>query len=80
MIPAGTNWEKYFLRINGRQSQAKVLVVLLAGAFFQSIRCLNEVYAIIKKGDISIIPIRVDSGDYDISRDKENVAHGCYWR
>jgi hypothetical protein len=73
MIPAGTNWEKHFLRINGRQSQAKVLVVLLTQAFFRSIPCLNEVYAAIKKGDVYIIPIRVDSGDYDISRDKEQM-------
>jgi hypothetical protein len=33
MIPAGTNWETYFLRIGGSRSQARVLVVLLTEAF-----------------------------------------------
>jgi hypothetical protein len=73
MIPVGTNWETFFLRITGDQSRARVLVVLLTEAFFQSIPCLNEVYAAVKKG-IDIIPIRVDdSGDYDISRDKTRM-------
>jgi hypothetical protein len=68
MIHGGTNWETFFLRIDGsHQSQAKVLVVLLTEAFFQSIPCLKEVYAAVKKGDVYIIPIRVDLKDYDIS-------------
>jgi hypothetical protein len=72
MIP-GTKWEPYCL-IAGSRSRARVLGVLLTEAFFQSIPGLNEVFATIEKGDIYIIPIRVDdSGDSDISRDKERM-------
>jgi hypothetical protein len=53
--------------------EAKVLVVLLTEAFFLSIPCLNEVYAAIKKGDVYMIRIRVDSGGCNISRDKEKM-------
>jgi hypothetical protein len=73
MIPAGTNWETFCLRIAGNRSRARILVVLLTEAFFRSIPCLKEVYAAMKKGDVYIIPIRVDSGDYDISRYKEKM-------
>jgi hypothetical protein len=73
MIPAGMNWEIFILRIAGSRSRAKVLVVLLTEAFFRSIPCLIEVYEVIKRRDVYIIPIRVDSGDYDISRDKEKM-------
>jgi hypothetical protein len=72
MIPARTSWEMYFLRI----AEARVLVVLLAEAFFRSIPCLNEVYAAIKKC-VDIIPIRVDdSGDSDILRDETRPECG----
>jgi hypothetical protein len=63
-----------FLRIDGDQSQAKVLVVLLTKAFFRSIPCLKEVDAAVQKGDIYIIPIRVESEEnYDVSRDKKKM-------
>jgi hypothetical protein len=73
MVPFGTDWETFFSRIDGDQSQAKVLVVLLTKAFFRSIPCLKEVDAAIKKGGIYIIPTRVESEEnYEVG--ERNVA------
>ena len=47
MTPAGMNCKEYFLRLD--HAKARVLVVLLSKAFFQSIACLKEVHDAIKK-------------------------------
>ena len=70
---SGKNWHEYFLRLEHKN--ARVLVVLLSKAFFQSIPCLMEVHKAIKKG-LVIIPVRVEEPRRrhgDIARDMENM-------
>ena len=73
MTPAGMNWKEYFLRLD--HAKARVLVVLLSKAFFQSIACFKEVHDAIKK-KLVIIPVRVEEseiGAIDIARDMESM-------
>ena len=73
MTPAGNNWEEYFLRLHHKD--ARVLVVLLSKAFFQSLACLKEVHSALQN-DLVIIPVRVEESgrkDVDIARDKESM-------
>jgi hypothetical protein len=73
MTQAGNNWEEYFLRLE--HANARVLVVLLNKAFFQSIACLKEVHEAIQN-KLVIIPVRVEesgSRAIDISRDTESM-------
>ena len=58
-VPPGTDWEVFMLRLNSRRAQAKVLIVVLTAALFQSKPCLKEINAAIKNG-ISVLPIRFE--------------------
>ena len=58
-VPPGTDWEVFMLRLNSRRAQAKVLIVVLTAALFQSKPCLKEMNAAIKNG-ISVLPIRFE--------------------
>ena len=58
-VPAGTDWEVFMLRLEGRRAKAKVLVVLLTAAFYQSKPCLKEVAAAIDKG-VALLPVRLE--------------------
>ena len=49
-VPPGTDWEVFMLRLNSRRAQAKVLIVVLTAALFQSKPCLAEINAAIKNG------------------------------
>jgi len=58
-VPPGTDWEVFMLRLNSRRAQAKVLIVVLTVALFESKPCLKEINAAIKKG-IPVLPIRFE--------------------
>jgi hypothetical protein len=58
-VPPGTDWEVFMLRLNSRRAQAKVLIVVLTAALFESKPCLKEINAAIKKG-IPVLPIRFE--------------------
>ena len=58
-VPPGTDWEVFMLRLNSRRAQAKVLIVVLTAALFDSKPCLKELNAAIKKG-IPVLPIRFE--------------------
>jgi len=58
-VPPGTDWEVFMLRLNSRRARAKVLIVVLTAALFQSKPCLKEINAAIKNG-ISVLPIRFE--------------------
>jgi serine/threonine protein kinase len=69
MTPAGRNWEGYFLRLE--HEDARVLVILLSKAFFQSLACLKEVHAALRNR-LEIIPVRAEeseTGASDTARD-----------
>ena len=48
-------WKVFMLRLEGRKAQAKVLVVLLTAALYQSKPCLEEIHAAIENR-IPLIP------------------------
>jgi len=54
-VPPGKDWRCYMLRLEGRRAQAKVLVVLLTEALYQSKPCLQEINAAIEN-QIPLIP------------------------
>ena len=58
-VPPGTDWEVFMLRLNSRFAQAKVLIVVLTAALFESKPCLKEINTAIKKG-IPVLPIRFE--------------------
>jgi hypothetical protein len=58
-VPPGTDWEVFMLRLNSRRARAKVLIVVLTAALFQSKPCLKEINAAIRKG-IPVLPIRFE--------------------
>jgi hypothetical protein len=58
-VPPGTDWEVFMLRLNSRRARAKVLIVVLTAALFQSKPCLKEMNAAVKNG-ISVLPIRFE--------------------
>jgi hypothetical protein len=58
-VPPGTDWEVFMLRLNSRFAQAKVLIVVLTAALFESKPCLKEINAAIRKG-IPVLPIRFE--------------------
>eukprot|EP00900_Chrysochromulina_parva_P004828 jgi/Chrpa1/14346/Chrysochromulina_OHIO_Genome00022434-RA len=58
-VPPGTDWEVFMLRLNSRRAQAKVLIVLLTAALFESKPCLKEINTAIKRG-IPVLPIRFE--------------------
>ena len=58
-VPPGTDWEVFKLRLNSRFAQAKVLIVVLTAALFESKPCLKEINAAIRKG-IPVLPIRFE--------------------
>ena len=54
-VPPGKDWKVFMLRLEGRKAQAKVLVVLLTAALFQSKPCLEEINAAVEN-DIPLLP------------------------
>ena len=54
-VPPGKDWRCYMLRLVGRKAQAKVLVVLLTAALFESKPCLQEINAAVEN-DIPLLP------------------------
>ena len=54
-VPAGKDWRCFMLRLEGKKAQAKVLVVLLTAALFQSKPCLEEINAAVEN-DIPLLP------------------------
>jgi hypothetical protein len=48
-------WKVFMLRLEGRKAQAKVLVVLLTAALYQSKPCLEEINAAIEN-HIPLLP------------------------
>jgi len=48
-------WKVFMLRLDGRRAQAKVLVVLLTAALYQSKPCLEEINAAVVK-HIPLLP------------------------
>jgi hypothetical protein len=47
-VPPGADWEVFMLRLNSRFAQAKVLIVVLTAALFESKPCLKEIEAVEK--------------------------------
>ena len=58
-VPAGSDWKAFMLRLEGRKANAKVLVVLLTAAFFQSKACLDEVSTAIEN-KIPLLPVSLE--------------------
>jgi hypothetical protein len=59
-VPPGKDWKVFMLRLEGKKAQAKVLVVLLTAALYQSKPCLEEIHAAIENR-IPLIPIRFEA-------------------
>jgi predicted DNA-binding WGR domain protein len=69
MTPAGTDWRQYSLRFYADRAKAKVLIILLSKAFFESMACLREVNYAIETG-VEIIPVRIEDCSSDVARDR----------
>ena len=54
-VPPGKDWRCFMLRLEGKKAQAKVLVVLLTAALFQSKPCLEEINAAVEN-HIPLLP------------------------
>ena len=54
-VPAGKDWRCFMLRLEGKKAQAKVLVVLLTAALYQSKPCLEEINAAVEN-HIPLLP------------------------
>jgi hypothetical protein len=59
-VPPGKDWKVFMLRLEGKKAQAKVLVVLLTAALYQSKPCLEEIHAAIEN-HIPLLPIRFEA-------------------
>jgi len=73
MTQASNNWQDYFLRVE--HANARVLVVLLSKAFFQSLPCLREVHDALQNG-LLVISVRAEesgSRAIAIAREKESM-------
>jgi hypothetical protein len=44
MVPPGTNWETFLVKLGSRFSKCKVLIVIQTRAFYHSFPCLEEVF------------------------------------
>ena len=58
-VPAGGNWETYFLRLKGEKANAKVFIALLDHAYFESIPCMMELHAAIE-AKVEIVLVRME--------------------
>jgi hypothetical protein len=47
-VPPGKDWKTFMLRLKGHRARAKVLIVVLTAALFESKPCLKEINAAIK--------------------------------
>ncbi len=57
-VPAGGNWETFFLRLVGDKAKAKVFIALLDYSYFQSIPCMRELHRAIT-ADVQIVLVRM---------------------
>ena len=58
----GQHWRTtYYDRLDGPQSQAKVMIVLLTKALYRSMACLDEVFTALEQG-LALVPIRAQDG------------------
>jgi hypothetical protein len=55
-VPPGKDWKTFMLRLEGHRARAKVLIVVLTKALFESKPCLDEIHTAVKKG-ITLLPI-----------------------
>ena len=55
-VPPGKDWKTFMLRLKGHRERAKVLIVVLTKALFESKPCLDEIHTAVKKG-ITLLPI-----------------------
>jgi hypothetical protein len=60
-VPAGVDWKVFMLRLNGRQANAKVLIVLKTKALYESEPCMKELNCAIER-KIPLIPIVFEEG------------------
>jgi hypothetical protein len=59
-VPAGDNWEIYFLRLDGdKAKKAKVMIALLTTDYFKSSPCMRELYKAIK-AKVKILLVRME--------------------
>ena len=70
MVKGGENWRTFMLKLQGRRSRAKVLIVLQTKAFYESKPCLEEVNAALKAKCL-LIPVRYEE---DLPTPKEQWA------
>ena len=55
-VPPGRDWKTFMLRLKGHRARAKVLIVVLTKALYESKPCLDEIHTAVKKG-ITLLPI-----------------------
>jgi hypothetical protein len=55
-VPPGKDWKTFMLRLKGHRARAKVLIVVLTKALYESKPCLDEIHTAVKKG-ITLLPI-----------------------
>jgi hypothetical protein len=60
-VPVGVDWKAFMLRLDGRQANAKVLIVLKTKALYESEPCLKELNCAIER-KIPLIPIVFEEG------------------
>ena len=58
-VPAGGDWETFFLRLRGAKAKAKVFIALLNYAYFDSIPCMMELHAAIE-AKVEIVLVRME--------------------
>ncbi len=58
-VPAGGNWETFFLRLDGDKANAKVFIALLDHAYFRSIPCMRELHRAIK-AKVQLVLVRME--------------------
>ena len=62
-VPAGKDWKMYFTKLDGRFARAKVFIVVLSKALFESMACLEEISRAVKcKTITTIIPVVFEAG------------------
>ena len=71
-VPAGGDWETFFLRLNDEKANAKVFIALLDHAYFESIPCMMELHAAVK-AKVEIVLVRMEE---DMPPRKENQWKG----
>jgi hypothetical protein len=68
MVPPGTNWETFLVKLGSRFSKCKLLIVVQTPAFYRSFPCLEEVFQAAshkkkvdgEKKKIKLLPIRFE--------------------